>query len=681
MGGESAMTDAHRFARLYFTHGRVPLPIALRSKSPNQRGWQNTTLRDVDLRAFEENCNVGVLLGMPSGGLRDVDLDCKEAIALARLLPRTRSCFGRKGKQATHYLYLAPGDHRTVRFVDPTVSSDEATIVELRGDGAQTVFPPSVYPDGEECVWHSTGPPLEIEWEVLRRHVAILASAALLVRHWPAPGSRHEASLALAGALARSRGLKPAEIANLIGDIARTAGDEEVSDRVSAARTTTQRIDSGQNVTGVPTLKKLIEPRVVEMVADWLELGHVDNAIENPGTRRGVLTRLADVEREEVDWLWQGRIPYGCVTEILGDADKGKSTLTLDLAARVSTGRRMPDGSPASSPSDVILVSFEDHAAMTIKPRLEAAGADLGRVHTLSIVSEHGEELPSFPKDLAALEEAISETGAALVVVDPISAALAGSVDSHRDQDVRRVMAPFARIAEKHGAAILVVRHLRKSRGANPLHAGGGSVAFTAAARSALLVGVDPVDSGRRVLARVKGNLAPPVPSLGFRLVPADGTVGVDWLGEVGHTAAELLFSAELDSEKRNERTAAAQFLMEMLVDGPKPVSELRKEAKAAQIGWRTVQRAKTDLDVISVKLGLTSGWMWELPKTASTEDVAAFGEGGGLREESSTYEAQHSAAFEGRYSPEPQAAFEDRHPPAPEAAYDFFDDDFEDLL
>ncbi len=330
--------------------------------------------------------------------------------------------------------------------------------------------------------------------------------------------------------------------------------------------------------------------------------------------RRAHTTCLADVALAHIEWLWQGRIPLGAVTILDGDPDLGKSTVTLDMAARVSTGRNRPDGSPGISAANVIVVTYEDHLAATIRPRLHAAGAELSRVHALSITTEHGEDGPELPTDLAALAEKIREKRAKLVIIDPLMAALGGSVDAHRDQDVRRVLAPLARIAEEHGCAVVAVRHLRKGGGANPLHAGGGSIGIIGAARSALLVARDPQDPERRVLARTKCNLSAPVPSLGFRFVSRGEVARVEWLGPVDATAGELL--AAPSGPTRRPRDEAEEWLRERLADGPVTVPELQAQAQAAGHAWRTVERAKRSLGVLAERVngfGSAGHWTWSL--------------------------------------------------------------------
>jgi RecA-family ATPase len=202
---------------------------------------------------------------------------------------------------------------------------------------------------------------------------------------------------------------------------------------------------------------------------------------------------LSSVEPEEVSWLWPSWLALGKLALVDGDPGLGKSATTLDLAARVSAGKAFPDGSPCE-PGGVVLLTAEDGLADTIRPRLDAAGADTSKILSLATVTDENghERLLSIPEDLGLLEKGIRRVEARLVVVDPLMAFLSGETNSHRDQDVRRALAPLARLAERTGACVLVIRHLNKAAANNPLYRGGGSIGIIGAARMAFVVGKDP---------------------------------------------------------------------------------------------------------------------------------------------------------------------------------------------
>jgi len=349
--------------------------------------------------------------------------------------------------------------------------------------------------------------------------------------------------------------------------------------------------------------------------------------VENDGLasiRRPVSVRLSDVEPERVGWLWPARIPYGKLTVLDGDPGTGKSTLTLDLAARVSNGGRMPDDVMPEKPgkAGVVLVSAEDGAGDTIRPRLDAAGADVERVHLLTDVDDIDDEGKmrrrpwTMPRDIDVLRDLVVTTGARLVIIDPMNAVLATAVDSYRDQDVRVALAPLARIAEETGAAIVLVRHLTKGGGANALYRGGGSIGIIGAARSGLLAAADPNDEDgtRRVLAATKANLAKAATSLAYELVPAEehGCARVRWLGESTHTSSSLLTAPRSD-EERTAVDDAVEFLRDALAEGAVPAKQLIRAANDAGHSKRTLDRAKKEINARSFKSGVDGGWLWTL--------------------------------------------------------------------
>ncbi|MBX6370111.1 MAG: AAA family ATPase [Rhodospirillales bacterium] len=347
------------------------------------------------------------------------------------------------------------------------------------------------------------------------------------------------------------------------------------------------------------------------------------------------LVRVADVQSERVRWLWRGWLPAGKLVIVEGDPGEGKSTLTLDLAARLSAGSPLPDGSPGVEPADVVLLSAEDGIADTIRPRLEAAGADLARIHVLAEVQagQRGRP-PEIPGDVPLLETVVRERKAGLVVVDPLAAFLAGSIDSHRDQDVRRALHALAALADRTGCTVLVLRHLNKSGGAKAIYRGGGSIGIIGAARVGLLVAADPKDDSRRVLAVVKSNLAAKPEALAYRLVTdAERDVAkLSWEGPAGYTADELL--ATRSEDERSAEDEAEEFLRAELEEGPKPASEVRRAAGQAGIAERTLRRAKDRIGVVARRVGgVASGgyWTWELPKMATTKMATASEDDGHL--------------------------------------------------
>jgi hypothetical protein len=327
---------------------------------------------------------------------------------------------------------------------------------------------------------------------------------------------------------------------------------------------------------------------------------------------------LSAVRPTRVEWLWPGRIPLGKLTILDGDPGLGKSVLSLDLAARVSTGQAMPDGAPGPR-GGVVLLSAEDALDDTIRPRLDAAGADVSRVLALDSIPDGDKprRLPELPIDGPLIGAAVRRVGALLVVVDPLTAYLGHTVNSHRDTDCRRALWPLAALAEETGAAVVVIRHLNKAMGSNPLYRGGGSIGIIGAARSGLLVAKDPDNPDRRrILAATKCNLAPLPASLAYDLSTAEnGALRIGWAGESPHTAESLL-AAPRDDEERGALQDAADVLRSILERGPVAPEDAKREARKAGVADKTLYRAKSILGARSRKEGFTGKgvWQWFLP-------------------------------------------------------------------
>lgn len=335
---------------------------------------------------------------------------------------------------------------------------------------------------------------------------------------------------------------------------------------------------------------------------------------------------LSTVTPERVRWLWAGRLPAGKLVVIDGDPSTGKSTLTLDIAATISTGRPWADGS-ACEQGAVLLLSAEDGLADTIAPRLIAAGADLARVHALTEVPQVDDEgtvrmvPPSLPRDIPHVADAIRSNRARLVIVDVLMAFLSGKVDSHRDQDVRGVLHQLAALAESTGATFVLIRHLNKAGGSNALYRGGGSIGIVGAARAAFLVARDPEDEGRRIFAVTKSNLAAEPSALAYRLVdsPEHGCARVEWESEpLDITAAQLLRTPE--DEDRSESDEATDWLTGFLAGGSVSRKDVLRASKAEGYSEKVLRRAREKAGVTVERVGFPAVTYWSLSTVVPTE-------------------------------------------------------------
>ena len=306
---------------------------------------------------------------------------------------------------------------------------------------------------------------------------------------------------------------------------------------------------------------------------------------------------LSDLSPLETEWFWHPRIPKGELTVLDGDPSVNKSSLLMDLAARVSTGREMPDGA-AGTLGGVLLLLAEDSLRKTVLQRLEAAGADLGRI----AVPQGAVVLP---RDLPPVVEWACRMQAALVVIDPLIAFL--GCDANSDRQVRWAMTPLKEFAERTNCAVVLVRHLTKRGGRHALYRGGGSIGIVAATRSAPLVGRPPDAPDLRVLCHVKSNLGPLAPSLSFGPVATpEGVVKIEWRGECDYYSPDDLLAPAKPGE--NRLAEAIVFLKELLSGGPVEQKVVKSKAAEAGVAYRTVERAKELLGVRSERHGWGPG-------------------------------------------------------------------------
>lgn len=259
----------------YVEQDLAVVPIPPREKAPRIPNWTALRLRLIELPAhFSNGENIGLILGTPSGGLIDVDLDAREVVAVSDFfLPPTGLVHGRSTMPRSHRWYQVSPSPKYLKLCDPLLEKsdpEKATLIELRQDGHLTVVPPSVHPAGERYEWARIGEPACLDGATLSGAAARVAAAALLARHWPAPGQRHDAALALAGMLLRH--WEEEEAARFVEAVATAAGDEEVRARVRDVVSTARRLSASQAATGVPTLARIVGDAVVGKIREWLAL-------------------------------------------------------------------------------------------------------------------------------------------------------------------------------------------------------------------------------------------------------------------------------------------------------------------------------------------------------------------------------------------------------------------------
>jgi hypothetical protein len=370
--------------------------------------------------------------------------------------------------------------------------------------------------------------------------------------------------------------------------------------------------------------------------------------VSEPAKGARVVT-MSTIEREHIEWLWAGRIPRGMLVMLDGDPGVGKSTVTLDLAARITTGKPMPFETSGRPAADVLLIGAEDHPAATIRPRLDAAEADARRVHHIAAIPR-GRHLDAAPTlgDVDEIERVVVEYKAALVVVDPLMAHLPANVDAYRDAAMRALLTPWAQMSARTGAAIVIIRHPRKGTG-SALYRGGGSIGIIGAARSAMLVARDPSDPGASIVAHAKSNLAPLAVSLRFRVIDRDGVGRIEWLGPAEGVTADQLAAVPDDSRRNDDADlveTAAQALCEVLAGGPRPSTEALAAVRAMTgASQRTIERARSILRVKAQQSrdpnGRALGWELTLPDGVGSSPDRHVRAGGDVVERRSANSAE----------------------------------------
>ena len=355
-------------------------------------------------------------------------------------------------------------------------------------------------------------------------------------------------------------------------------------------------------------------PRRFREMLDEAEIVAVERGPTTSGDTGIVSLRLmADVKAETVGWLWEPYIPESKTTLLEGDPGIGKSWVSLALATAVSLGQGLP-GQAAQTPASVIIASAEDGLGDTIRPRLDAMGADVKRIHAIDgpLTLDAG--------GLLNLELYIERVSPRLVVLDPLVAYLGREIDIHRANETRQIMAQLARIAQQHAVSILAVRHLTKASASKALYRGIGSIDFTASCRSVLMAGCDPEDPQRRAIVHIKSNLAPMGPAVGYEVRAG----AFCWTGPSSLTVSDILAADHGDLPSALDLATA--FLRDELADGAVPARQVYRDAQDLGITKRTLDRAKADLGVVTQRQGNVGsrgggGWVWQLACHDDTPD------------------------------------------------------------
>jgi len=342
---------------------------------------------------------------------------------------------------------------------------------------------------------------------------------------------------------------------------------------------------------------------------------------------------FADVTPQRTEWLLPGRIARQQITTVNGWPGEGKTSVMIDITARLSQGQQLPDGTKPPRPLRVLFLSTEDSESV-LKLRLAAAGADMRRVLTIPDTELHHLKLPSRKATWVRL---LRELAIDVIVTDPMKAFLDDGLDDIREQHARQFMMALRQVAEEANVAAVCIRHPNKATAgghSSAVTSASGNLAFTAAARIELVVGRMPDNDEVRALAPVKNNLAAPPVALLYTIVakevpfddggPAEKVAAIKWQGVDADVTGDDLLARREDRESRSKLTEAKAFLANFLEFGPVERSAVLAAAKKHGISDRTLERARRSVGWAASVGNLRTGGksIWGLPG----QSVADFG-------------------------------------------------------
>ncbi|MBO0912425.1 MAG: AAA family ATPase, partial [Acidobacteria bacterium] len=316
----------------------------------------------------------------------------------------------------------------------------------------------------------------------------------------------------------------------------------------------------------------------------------IQDARRDPRLAEGdVIGRLlSEITEREIEWLWKPYIPKGGITLLSGDPGAGKSFIALSIAAEETKRGRF-----------VLYMSVENPPEEVLVKRFRSLGGNPDLFELLEAIeygpAEERQRRSITLEDIPALERKIRQRSATLVIVDPVQSYLGRNVDSHRANETRPILDGLIHLAEKHRLAILLLRHCSKVSTGKVLYRGLGSIDFTAAARSELIVGEN---ESQMAMANMKNNLTKKGPTLGYRIADIDDEgrpveTGIfTWTGEC-ELKPEDLVEPEASPEEKSTLQEAVEFLRQTLREGPRLAKALFAEAREAGLSEITLRRAR----------------------------------------------------------------------------------------
>jgi len=315
-------------------------------------------------------------------------------------------------------------------------------------------------------------------------------------------------------------------------------------------------------------------------------------------TERTQLRPISATPMRRVEYLIEPFVPLGKLTDVAGQMGQGKSLLTELWAALVSTGT-----ANLAEPASVLMLAAEDDASDTIRPRLEAAGADTERVYVLDDDALDADRIATYCAELGDVR---------LVTVDPLTGFFPRGVDAWNTPQVRHFLRPLIDLAQRQHFALLGIQHVNRSSASDPLARIADAQGIPQVARSVLLWGPDPDDpdgdgGSTKVLASAKSNLVRGNPAASFRIEGVQLSGGIEAPRLVHQGSSERKARELLDQARTSP---ADTFLIERLEYGPSLATMVEAEAAERGISKHQLYRARARLGVKSTKRS-DGSWEW----------------------------------------------------------------------
>lgn len=521
-------------------------------------------------------------------------------------------------KDATTDLETIKHWHRTNPDMNYAVATKGLAVIDCDSKEALQGFRSRFHPPSTFTVKTARGFHFYYRGEMPARNGAL---AKLDVKSGPAayvvgPGSRHASGIIYA----IWDDFPFADLPENIGSITEpreTPIDEKPGDGaipIGMRNATLTRFAGWLNAQGVPRASmlealKALNRTMSEKPLPEKEVRQIARSVSRyPAKELPQIIPFSEVADEKLEWLWYPYVCLGTLGLLDGDPGDGKSQFCIWLCARVTRGEELPNGDRIR-PANCFLFNFEDLKGAVIKKRLEANGADLDRVFIQSRTFDLSKEMVEW------LDGEIADKKPRLVILDPIQAFMAG-VDGNSNIDVREFMSRLAEIADKRRCAIICVRHFGKGGQDKAMKKGLGSTDFVGISRNQFGLARRNDEVRGFIVFHMKTNFERGQSML-FTMGDADGRVGeqprIRFEGFTEITADEF-FSSEASKRgpDQEEREVAKQFLLDALVDGPKPAAKLKSQGEARAISASTIDRARKDLGIITAKDGKV--WFWSLP-------------------------------------------------------------------